>query len=820
MRIPLSWLRSYCDPDWDAEHLAERLAMTGTEVERLSEVGASSVDGYVVGRIDSVEKHPDADKLSVCEVDAGDDKLRRIVCGAPNVEAGQLVPVALPGAVLPSGDKLTKVKLRGVESEGMILSESEMELGDDAAGIAVLGGDAEPGTPLAEVLPVADRVLELEVTSNRPDCLGVWGVAREVHAISGADLAAAPWEEEPKPTGDGKVEDLASVEVKVPDLCPRFTARVFTDVEVGPSPLWLKARLIAAGQRPINNVVDITNYSMLAIAQPMHAYDLGKVAGAKLVVDTAKKGDRLTTLDGVERGFDPDAVLIYDESGPTGIAGLMGGASSEVSDATTTVLLEVANWAAVNILRTSRKLGLRSEASARFEKQLHPELALRGQALAAKLMLELTGAKLAPGTIDVAAEIPPPHVIELRAERIESLLGMAVPAEKAAEDLERLGFGVKRKGDVLTVTVPPERHYDVSREADLIEEVGRVNDLDKNLPSTLPATSGQAGGLDREQRLLRRTEDELRDTGCDEIVSWSFNDAGLADRLQLATDDPARAAIEISNPPSEEQSLMRTTLLGGLLDAARLNLSHGAEGVRLFESGHVYLRDGEAGPGALGGEYLGHVPPAAYEPHRLGALLTGPAPSSWRESDPEPDYFVAKAVVEALAAALGVAVAFEAPADPQPFLHPGRSAVVGLDGEPIGWLGELHPLVARAWDLPLSSAFELDVAPLVAASPIGAEPYEDVTTYPSVLQDIAVVVPAEVPAAGVRVAVLEAGGELLRSAEVFDRYEGEQVGAGKVSLALRLEFRAPDRTLTDEEVAERRTAIAAALEKIGGSLRE
>ncbi|MGZ5309648.1 MAG: phenylalanine--tRNA ligase subunit beta, partial [Solirubrobacterales bacterium] len=666
MKIPLSWLRSYCDPDWDVAKLAERLAMTGTEVERVGETGAPAADGYVVGRVVSVDAHPDADKLRVCEVDTGDGR-RTIVCGAPNVAAEQLVAVALPGAVLPNGDKLKKAKLRGVESDGMILSESELELGDDAAGIAVLDGRAKPGTPLADLIPVSERVLELEVTSNRPDCLGVYGVAREVHAISEAELAPAPWDEDAVEAGERKVEELASIEVRVPELCPRFTARVFTDVEVGPSPLWLKARLIAAGQRPINNVVDITNYAMLAIAQPMHAYDLDKVGGGKLVVDTAKQGEMLTTLDGTERSFDEEAVLIYDGDGPTGIAGIMGGTSSEVSSGTTRVLLEVANWDGVNILRTSRKLGLRSEASARFEKQLHPELALRGQALASSLLVELCGAKLVPGTIDVAGEIPAPHVVELHADRVEGLLGMKIKAKHCAESLERLGFGVKRKGEVLTVTVPPDRHYDVSREADLIEEVARVNDLDQNLPSTLPATAERIGGLDRGQRLLRRAEDELRDTGCNETVSWSFNDPGLADRLRLAADDPRRATIEISNPFSAEQSVMRTTLLGGLLDTARLNLSRGTEHVHLFESGAVHLRENphrgqaatggaaeEAAPDALGGEFLGNVAAPAYEPHRLGCLLCGPAPPDWRGGSAEPDYFAAKGVLEALGASLGV----------------------------------------------------------------------------------------------------------------------------------------------------------------------
>ncbi len=828
MRVPVGWLRSYCDPGWDPESLAERLAMTGTEVERVDHVGAPSPESYVVGRVLKVENHPDADKLRVCEVDTGEDSARTIVCGAPNVAAEQLVAVALPGAVLPNGEELKQAKLRGVTSDGMILSEAELEIGEDAAGIAVLDGDAQAGDPLADVVAFSEPVLELEVTSNRPDCLAVYGVAREVHAISEADLAPAPWEQDAEAEGDGDVNDLASIEVKVPALCPRFAARVFTEVEVGPSPLWLKARLLAAGQRPINNVVDITNYAMLETGQPMHAYDLDKVAGSRLIIDTAKQGEKLTTLDGIERTFDvPDAVLIYDGDGPAGIAGIMGGAASEVSEDTTRVLLEVANWDGVNILRTSRALGLRSEASGRFEKQLHPELALRGQRVASNLITEICGAKLVPGTIDATGEIPDSHQLELRAERVTGLLGMEIPAKACAADLERLGFDVKLKKETLTVTVPPERHYDVYREADLVEEVARVQDLDQNLPSTLPSTGGHVGVLTREQRLLRRAEDTLRDLGCDEIISWSFNDPGLADRLQLTAGDLRRKAIEVSNPLSAEQSVMRTTLLGGLLDAARLNLSRGAEGVRLFESGRVYLKqtpepgskDRSGGP--LGGEFLGDIPAPACEPHHLGGILSGSLPASWRGEGPgEPDYFAGKAVAEGLFAALGAPLEVAAPEDPEPFLHPGRSAVVRIDGSEAGWIGELHPLVARAWDLPGGVAFELVASQLAAAAAIERETYEDLITYPAVLQDLAVVVPEDIPAASVRETVIAAGGELLQSADVFDHYAGEQVGDGKVSLALRLEFRSPERTLTDEDVTARRTAIADALSEIGGTLRE
>ena len=829
MKVPLTWLREYCDPDWAPERLAERLAMTGTEVERVSTAGAPSPEGFVLGRVVGVEKHPDADRLSVCSVDTGDGE-RTIVCGAPNVAAGQLVAVALPGAVLPDGTELERAKLRGVASEGMILSETELEIGEDADGIMVLADDgaeldgSKPGSPLSEVLPVSEPVLELEVTTNRPDCLAVYGVAREVHAISEAALAPEPWEADAEAAGEGAVDDLASVAVEVPDLCPRFTARAFTEVEVGQSPAWLKARLAAAGQRPINNVVDITNYAMLLTGQPLHAFDLDRVPGGELVIRTAKPGEAMTTLDGVERVFDAETVLVCDREGPSAIAGVMGGARSEVSAETTRVLLEVATWNGANILRSSRLLSLRSEASARFEKQLHPELAMHAQRVASRLLVELCGARLVPGTIDENAGIPEPRVVTLRVPKVEALIGMPVDSETCAARLGRLGFGVKPtgkpKGSELEATVPPERDGDVRREADLIEEVARLGDLDANLPSTLPSTSARVGGLTRSQRLRRRAEDTLRGLGCDEIVAWSFNLDDLADRLRLDADDPRRPAIEISNPLSEEQALMRTTLLGGLMDAVRSNLARGAERVSLFESGRVYLIEGAPadGTGPLAGEFVGRHPAPAREPHRLGCLLAGAPARGWREQLPARDFFTAKGILESLCAQLGVEAQFE-PTE-EPFLHPGRSAAVVIGGRPEGWIGEVHPLVARSWDLDGAAAFELGLAPLVEASPVGRERYDDVTTFPAVYEDIAVVVPEDVPAGRVREVVVAGGGELLVSVEVFDLYRGEQLGAGRKSVALRLAFRAPDRTLTDAEVSERREAIKAALGEIEGSLRE
>jgi phenylalanyl-tRNA synthetase beta chain len=819
MKVPISWLTAYCDPGLTAEELGERLAMHSIELERISRAGAPSPEGYVVGKVLSVEQHPDADRLSVCEVDTGEGK-RTIVCGAPNVAAGQRVPVALPGGVMPDGTELGKAKLRGVESDGMILSEAELQIGDDAAGIAVLDGEGDPGTPLAEVLPVSEAVLELEPTSNRVDCFGVYGVARELHAVTGAELAAPPWDEDAAAAGDGQVEDYASVTVEVPELCPRFTARVFTDVRLGPSPLWLKARLIAAGMRPINNVVDITNYVMLLTAQPLHAFDLDKVPAGALIIRTAKDGESMTTLDGVQRRFDADAVLVCDREGPSGIAGIMGGQASEVSEQTTRVLLEVATWNGVNILRTSRKLGLRSDASNRFEKQLHPELAIRAQRLASRLMVELCGAKLVPGTIDVAAEVPEPPRLELRTERVLGLLGMPIEGKLCADYLERLGFEVSGRGKELKATVPVHRHYDVTREVDLIEEVGRIHGYTDHLPATLPETSGQAGRLTREQGLRRRAEDVMLDLGFEGLVTLSLTDPGMPSRLRIPSEDPRAEPIGVSNPLSVEHSELRTTLLGTLLDAVRHNFAHGAERVAVFESGRGYLRHGSSPfGGVLGGAFAGHRAAPVHEPQRIACLASGALrPGGWGGDAVEADFFSIKGMLEALASQLAVEVEVEL-AD-EPFLHPGRSARILLGGEPAGWIGELHPLVCRAWDLEAAAGFELELAVLVGLSPAGREQFEDVISYPAVHQDIAVVVPEETPAAEVRKAVLAGGGELLRSAEVFDLYRGDQLGEERKSLALRLSFRAADRTLTDEEVAPLRESIREAVAEIGGSLRE
>jgi phenylalanyl-tRNA synthetase beta chain len=655
-------------------------------------------------------------------------------------------------------------------------------------------------------------VLELEVTPNRPDCLGVYGVARELHAATGAALAQPPWSEDP---GSAGVLAGAEVRVECPDLCLRFTARVFEHVTIAPSPPWLQARLRAAGQRPIDNVVDITNFTMLLTGQPLHAFDLDRVAGGSLTVRRAQKGEQVQTLDGQTRTLDGEMVVIADADGPTSIAGVMGGARSEVQPDTTRVLLEVASWNGPNIHRTAWALGLRSEASARFEKGLAPEQCMWAQAVATRLMVELCGAQVMEGTVDVARDGTPARTLRLRERRVQAVLGMPVPVARQAEILTALDFRVASADDGLDVTVPPLRREDVTREADLIEEVARIDGLEK-LPATLPKRRGAYGVLSPAQRARRRAVDALVGRGLYEVIGWTFVAPSLVDRLRLAPEDPRRRAPALENPLSEEQSLLRTTLLGSLLDAAGHNRARGIADLRLFEVGTVF-RDG-AGAAARDGD--GTSTGTGVEERRsLGVLLAGRVqPPSWGGPEPPPaDFFALKGVFEALARALHLGGVELAPTS-EPFLRPGRAAAVLLGGDPIGWLGELHPLVAAEWELPDASCLEVDLDKLLARVPQTAR-YEDVSDYPPLRQDLAVVLPAEVPAAQALASARAAAGELLRDIEVFDIYTGPQVGEGRRSLALALSFRASDRTLSDDDVAPVRARIVAALGELGGELR-
>jgi phenylalanyl-tRNA synthetase beta chain len=758
MRVPLNWLREYVQTEASAEEIAARLAISTCEVERIIRQGVPDEDGnlarFLVGRVVEAGKHPNADRLQLCRVDVGEDEPRQIVCGAWNFGAGATVAVALPGAVLPGGPRLEEVKLRGESSSGMILSEQELELGTDHSGIIVLDEGPEPGTPLADVLPLSDEILELELTPNRPDLLSVYGIAREVAALFGGKLAAVPGTE-PERSGDEPVD------VRIEDLerCPRYVGRTFRDVKIAPSPPWLKARLTAAGMRPISNVVDATNYVMHALGSPLHAFDQTKLAEGRIVVRRATPNEEIRTLDGTLRTLTPDDLVIADAERPVAIAGIMGGEDSEVTPETTDVLLEAANFEPVGIQKSSERLGLRSDASGRWEKGIDPHLAEDAARLCSQLFVELSGARWV-GATDVHAELPEPATVTLRPQRTSVLLGLEVPEDEQRHILEALQFDV---GGDWGVRVPTWRGRDVTREVDLIEEVGRMK-LDE-VPLTLPARREMFGRLSPEQRRRRLVEDILVGLGFSEAYTPS-----------LVAEDPDPSALRIPQPQSLDQAVLRTTLLPSLVEVARHNIAVGNEGIALFEIAHVYLRDGEL----------------PNEPLHVGGIAEGP-------------FGRAKGAVEAILTAAQVSLSFQR--GEHRLLHPGKTAVT-----PSGVVGELRPGVLEGtW-----SAFELDLGALEWRE---GWTYEDVITYPPVKQDLAFAVPEDV-LAGDLVAAARSAVPELSDMRPFDVYRGEQVGPGRKSIAFRVEFRSPERTLTDEEAAGLREKIVEVLkERFGAELR-
>lgn len=813
MRVPLQWLYEYCQPQDTAAELAQRLAATGTEVDRILKHGITEPEGFVVGRVISTEQHPNADRLRVCQVDLGEETPAHIVCGAPNVAEGQTVAVAKPGAKLPDGTKLKKAKLRGVESFGMILAEDEIGLGAGHAGIMVLDDGYQPGTPLADVLPLGTDVLELEITPNRPDCLGMYGVAREVYATTGAPLSAPPWESELANIESQLHDEIdgVSVTVEASDLCPRFTALAYDNVSIGESPLWLKARLMAAGQRPINNVVDITNYVMLLTGQPLHAFDLDKIVGGKLTVAAAAEGQEITTLDDVTRKLSAGTVLIHDEAGPVAIAGVMGGARCEVDTQTTAVLLEVASWDGAAINKTSSQLGLRSEASARFEKGLAPQQTLFAQAVAKQLMVELCGATLRPGGIDIGEVSAQQPKLLLRTQAVERIVGVAIPVGEQQQILKRLDFVTAAHADGLTVEVPPLRQRDITREIDLVEEVARIYGFDR-VPAQLPARRSAVGRLPRAGILQRKALDLLVQRGFHEMVGWGFASPQTNTAFGLGAQD----AVVLTNPMSQDQSQLRGTLIQSLLAAAKHNASHGAGKINLVENGTVFSRGAATTSDGVIDESQRLAAITAYQQ----ANLFGGAP--WAVQAPV--FFGLKAILGSLFESLHLKWSFKQVTDVDgfPWLHPGRAAQVFCAEKAVGWFGELHPKVAESWGLYQYevAAFELDLASLLQAVPETVL-YRAVPSVPDVHEDLAVIFAEDVVASDVQALVKKAAGSILKSVSVFDYYQGEHVSVGKVSLGLRLIFNAGDRTLTNEEITSVREKILQALaNELGGELRQ
>ena len=757
MKVPISWLRDYVPIEMPIAELADRLVMSTCEVDGIETVGVADVDGnlglFRVGRVLDAVKHPNAERLQLCQVDVGAGNPRQIVCGAWNFGAGATVGVALPGAVLPNGLQLEQRKVRGELSDGMILAEDEVELGTDHSGIMLLPNGIEPGTPLADVLPLTDTVLKLETSHNRPDLLAVYGIAREVAALYDLELASPPGTD-PRRDADEPVD----VTIEDFEACPRYVGRLFRGATIGPSPVWLRARLLAAGMRPISNVVDITNYVMLALGNPLHAFDYAKLAGGKIVVRRAKPDEKLRTLDGVERELEPYDLMIADADRSVALAGIMGGEETEIGEGTTEILVEAANFDPYAIFRTSERLRLRTEGSNRWEKGVDPYLAEQAAKLATQLIVELAGASWV-GHADVHAGLPEPPVVHFRPERTDAVLGIeTAPAEQHAI-LRRLEFGVNGE----KVSVPTWRARDVTREIDIVEEVARFRLGD--VPARLPTRRAMFGRLSKHQRIRRRIEDVLVGFGYAEAYTWT-----------LVPEESETAAVQLQEPLSSEQAVLRTSLIEGLLASARRNVDAGNDDIALFEQAHVYLPIGEQLP---------------EERWRVGGIAQG-------------GFAFAKGTIESLYAALNVEPSFQ-PADDLPAA--GRGARTDE-----GWVASVRePELPGEW-----GAFELDVDALVQRVP-DLVVYEDVITYPPVRQDLAFVVPDDVTAGELVASAHEAAGPELREMRAFDVYRGGQVDPGKKSIAFSVTFQSPERTLTDEDAAELRNRVVSALGRAFGA---
>lgn len=804
MRVSMKWLRELVTVDKPVEELVELLDMTGTAVEAVHTAG-ETLDNVVVGLIAEKVKHPEADKLWVTTVDVGDGTPRTIVCGAQNFEASDKVPVALVGAILPGGFEIKKAKLRGVVSEGMNCSARELGLGEDHEGLLILPADAPVGTPFSQYQGLSDTIIELEVTPNRPDCLSMAGVAREIGVVLGHQ-ATMPVQ---VPSESGvSATDQCSVEIVEPQLCPRYTARVIRDVKIGPSPQWLAERILAAGARPINNVVDITNYVLFELGQPLHAFDIDTLASddgdrIAITVRRATRGEKLTTLDGIQRDLTDSTLLICDATGPVALAGVMGGESTEVSDSTVNVLLESACFDPESISRTSRSLALISEASLRFERTVDRTGCIAAIDRAAALIAEIAGGAVAPGVVDVYPGPHSPHRLTLRLSRLLQILGVEIAAAEASSILTALGCVVESHADRLEVDVPSFRP-DLEREIDLIEEVLRVWGMER-VEATLPSGRGRAGALTPSQRMRERVGVIMRAAGLNETMTYAFSDPGDAERCDMPL-GPGELCVELMNPMSGEQAVLRHSLLPGLLRSVSYNQRRGVDDIHLYEAGTVFFaNDGRKQP---------------KERTVLAAVLAGSwHPAMWNDPSQALDFFDGKGIIESLAREFAFE-RFKVRAAEVAWLQPGRAAEVLVAGEVVGWLGEVHPSVLARFEAEAPvTAFELDLGRLIrAARP--ARPFVEPPRYPGVEHDIAVVVEEDVSSERLEQAIRSAGGRLLEDVRLFDVYRGKGVKQGTKSLAFSLIYRAPDRTLTADEVESAHARLVRkVLGAVGGELR-
>ncbi|MGH2807424.1 MAG: phenylalanine--tRNA ligase subunit beta [Actinomycetota bacterium] len=793
MKVSLSWLQEFVRVDVPVEKLVDLLNLSGTKVEAVHRPSEEVIEGIRVAEVVDISDHPNADNLTLVEVKLGGDETERVVCGARNFAVGDRVPLATVGAHLPGMD-ITERKIRGEVSRGMLCSGAELGISKDHSGILVLPPDAELGADVGKVLALDDTVIELEITPNRPDCMSMIGVAREVGALLGHEVT--------RPEMDAPVKDdlrsPVTVDIQDPDGCPRYVARYLEDVTIGPSPSWLATRLLRAGVRPISNVVDVTNYVMLELGQPLHAFDATRIDGRKIVVRRAKRGERFRTLDDVDRSMTTDDLMIADPKKALAIAGVMGGEDSEVAPDTTTVILESAYFDPTSVSLTARRQLLRTEASARFERGADPEAQAIAASRAARLIAELCGASVSP---DVADENPRPftrRTIAFRPARTGVVLGKDIAPDAQASWLRAIDLGVQGAGDDLTVDVPGFRP-DLTREADLVEEVARLAGFEQ-LPSTLPP--GRIGRLDPEQALDRAVRRRLSAMGVQE--AWTNSFASEADLAALGIGDASKA-VRIANPMSEDEDLLRTSLLPGLLRSAARNVAHRADGVALFELSHIYEASGDELP---------------HEPVVLGAIFAGTrSHQAWQGSERRWDFFAAKGVLDALLAGMGMPQPTYGPVRGDAF-HPTRAAQIAIGGASAGVLGELHPATCERFGVPEGTiALEVSFAPIAALIPPRVQ-VGDLPRFPAVNIDLAIVVDESTAQGDVMATIEAAGRPELASVRLFDQYRGDQVSNGKKSLAYALQLRDPDKTLTDEDAARVRERVVTALsERFGAKIR-
>lgn len=798
MRVSLNWLKEYVDIDVPAEELACRMTMLGLEIEAVERTGDAIREVYI-GKILSIDPHPDADKIVVCKTDVGGEAPLQICCGARNMKVGDKVPTAVVGAVLPGGFEISRRKMRGVESQGMMCSAKELGLGEDIDGLMILPEDTPVGADARQVLGLDDVIFEIEVTPNRGDWASMIGVARELAALFRKQVRIPKVEfVESGPAAS----QLSSVTVEDAELCPRYLGRVLTSLRVGPSPKWLTQRLLAAGQRPINNIVDITNYVLLETGHPLHAFDYDKLIENRIVVRRATEDEVIRTLDGQERPLRPEMLVIADAREAQCVAGVMGGATSEVGETTTRVFLESAYFNPVSIRRTSRALGLITESSQRFQRGADPEMARFAIDRAAALMQDIAGAVVAPGVLDAYPQPLEQKEVKLRYSRTHALLGAEVSPDDQRNILERLGFVcAARDADSCTLRVPTWRHDVTHGEADLIEEIARLHGYEK-VPTTLPRVRQNEQVFAPQEGRVRQLRHFLVGQGLSELYNWTFSCPQDLARARL--DGAGAEMVLLENPLSEKHAGMRTTLVPGLLQAAAYNVNRGLSDIAVFEIGPVYRL---AGVEALPTQEL-----------RLGVLLSGvPEAPHWGQQPRSADFYDIKGYAEAVLDFFGAEVAFDPVA--RDTFQAGQCACIRPVGKEIGTAGKIAKTVAKDFDVEADLfVLELDLESLLSL-PVLRPQFQPVPAFPPSLRDLAVLVDRVTPAGALLAAVENAGGKLLHQAEIFDVYAGERIPSGKKSVAINLIFQSPERTLTDKDTEKSLQKIMKQLETQFGAQR-